>query len=454
MRLDRTVAIGAALLAACRGPSDGEKPRPIEQATIAPAATPSAEVDAGPPRPIRGKPKGDAELPTTAGPIAMANLDGQIADLTRMLKTDPKRTAFLRELAAAHHLRGRVRSDLDEIDEGLKTTTKIVELEPLDPTAYLDRAVREEALHRLADAQSDVDRARKLGANAHALASVQADLDWSAGKYDIATAQIVAARQRKPSASTWTREAILRFDLGEMDAADRAFEEAEDRLGDELAPFHVAQIDVLRGIMKQETGQLDAAVLFFREALRRVPAHVAAAEHLAETLHWLDKDDEAITTYEELVKRTPDPEPMGALAAIYRAKGKTKEADATLAKAKARYEELIKKYPEAMAGHAAEFFLGPGGDPKRALELLEKNAELRPNAESWVQLAEAELANGKTAEAKATIDKTVDTPLESARKFLVAARVYEKAGDAKKARSLLKRATSINPAIERIEKAR
>ena len=51
-------------------------------------------------------------------------------------------------------------------------------------------------------------------------------------------------------------------------------------------------------------------------------------------------------------------------------------------RATARYEELLAKYPEAMAWHAAEFFAGRRYDPARAPRCSRGSVELRPNAES------------------------------------------------------------------------
>ena len=90
---------------------------------------------------------------------------------------------------------------------------------------------------------------------------------------------------------------------------------------------------------------------------------------------------------------------MGALAGLYREHGRVSEADALRARATKRYEELLAKYPEAMAWHAAEFFAGEGNDPARARALLRQNAELRPNAESLDALARVERAAGETVRA-------------------------------------------------------
>lgn len=75
------------------------------------------------------------------------------------------------------------------------------------------------------------------------------------------------------------------------------------------------------------------------------------------------------------------------------------EADELHARATKRYEELLRRYPEAMAWHAAAFFAGEGADEARARSLLQQNAALRPNAESLDALARLERAAGENARA-------------------------------------------------------
>jgi tetratricopeptide (TPR) repeat protein len=443
----RYAALLALLAAGCKTEAP---PAPAPAPSSPPAPTALAATAPGP-KPLRGVPKGEKELPTTAGVIAWANMEGQIQALAQDVASRPKDVYALRPLGAQKYRHGRVTGDLDEIDESIKLVTRCLEIDK-KPDEYVERAAREQSLHRFKAAQADLDQGKKLGANADWLASVQADLDWNAGKYEPAIVFIRAQRQKSASAGTWTREGTLELELGNYEAADRAFEAAEDMM-DDTSPFPVAQLDMTRGIQKQRQGLLLAAVAFFREAVRRLPQHVGAREHLAETLVWLGQDDEATKIYEEITKTSTDPEFMGALSSLYRAHGKTAEADALHAKAAARYDELIKKYPEAMYWHAAEFFGGDGKDPKKALDLLKKNLDLRPNATSQTALAKAYLANGFPKEAKEQIDKALAAPADEAKKHWVCAAVYKKLGDAAKSDACASRAKSMNPMIEKIEGA-
>jgi tetratricopeptide (TPR) repeat protein len=425
---------------------DEKAPQPAASAAPSTAAQP---VPPATPAPLRGKPRTQAELATTSAEIYLGNLDGQVDAMDKIVKRDPKSTAKLGMLSGAHYVRGKHRGDLDEIQQAIDITSSAIKLEPGSAPIYIARADQEQSLHRFPEARADIEKAKTLGATGEDVAAVVQELDWNDGKYDAAIAAIRAASTRK-SLYTLAREAQLHHDLGEQDAADREFEEAEDLLRD-TSPIPLAWINVQRGLHKMKTGKFEDAILFYREAVARIPSFVMANEHLAEALHLVGKDDEAIAIYEDVTKRSPDPEFMGALAALYREKGKAKEADALKAKATARYGELLAKYPQAMYWHASEFFMSEGANPKKALELLTKNLALRPNSVSYVALARAQLANKDPKSAQASIDKALAMPIKSAELYWTAARVYASVGDPAKASDFSAKAKAFNPLIEKTE---
>jgi len=430
------VAIVTAALALVLG-SPGCRRRPPPDATVSTATSA---------KPLRHRPRTSTELPTTHADIYLGNLDGQIAELTRLSKEGPAVIQTVQRLSAAHHVRGRFRGDLDEIALGIEGASACVRMDPDDASCVLMRAEQEQSLHRFKEARVDLERAKQLGADRARAADLEAELDWNDGLYDKAIGAIRKARLERPSTATWMREAQLDHDLGLEDEVDAKFEAAEDLIVD-TGPLAVAHLNLQRGIEKVQRGLLEEALLFFREAIARMPSDVASTEHLAETLHALGRDDEAAALYERVVAISDDPEFAHALAALYAKRGKEPEARELESKARRRYEELLKSYPEAMYWHASEFYLSVGDVP-RALELLRNNLSLRPNSASYVALARAELADGRTADAKRSVDAALAMPVRSASLFWTASVVYDRAGDKAAADAFRERARGMNPRIE------
>src|SRR6185436_2879694 len=96
----------------------GKKPAASDAGEMAAAvdAATARETAVAPSTPaLRGRPKAQAELPTTAGRIFVDNLDGQIEATERVLKVDPKSPIKIANVGAAHYAHGKFLGDLDEI---------------------------------------------------------------------------------------------------------------------------------------------------------------------------------------------------------------------------------------------------------------------------------------------------------------------------------------------------
>lgn len=433
------LAAAAVACAAVVGCSRGTSP---SKRSVASSTPPRTEVTPSP----RRRPKTLAELRTTDADIVLGNLDGQIAELDRLLSAQPTPSpSLVAKRASLRYARGRYRGDLEEIDASIQALEGCVRAAPEDAGCALLLAEQSQSMHRFARARESLARARDLGADRARIADLDADLDWNAGRYEAAIRAIRNARAERPSSATWLRQAQLEHDLGNWDDSERAFEAAEDAVIDP-SPIPLAHMYVQHGIALTQRGRREEACLYFREAIRRMPSHVAAMEHLAEALHHLGKDDEAIALYEQVVALSDDPEFAHALAELLAAQGQRDRAAALAAKAKAGYARLVVKYPEAMYWHASEYYADVG-EPARALELLEKNAVLRPNAGSFVALARAQAAVGQWDRARESITRALETPVVSAERHAVAAMVYRHEGAVVAADQHAARAKEIDPTI-------
>lgn len=424
------------------------------------ATRPTAMTRAEPPHPgystrartPRNSPRAQRELATTSDAIFLGNLEGQVGEAERLSRADPGNIWKLQMLSNLHASHGKYMGNLDEIQLGIDQINRCIAADPKNAELLVDRADQQQALHRFSLARADLVRARALGANAIRVDAVEQELDWNDGQYAKAIHAIGQATARRRNSPTVAREARLYSDLGEQDQADRAFAEAEELIRD-TSPLPVAWLNVQRGMHMFRTGRITEAEVFFRAAVDRLPSYVMAKEHLAEALHFLGKDLEAIAIYEEIIARSSDPEFKGALAALYAAHDRTKEADALRFQATADYDRLLERYPEAMYWHAAEFFLAEGHDPKKAMSLLQRNVSIRPNSDSYIALARAELANGIVDAARISIEHALEMPIRSGQLFWTAARVYRKLGDDGRSTHFAARALIYNPVIDTLEPA-
>jgi tetratricopeptide (TPR) repeat protein len=155
---------------------------------------------------------------------------------------------------------------------------------------------------------------------------------------------------------------------------------------------------------------------------------VPAADHLAELKAKENDLEGARRLYERLVVTSPNPEFVFGLSGVEERLGKTDDARKHRQRALESYEDLLRRFPEAMAWHAAEFFAGIGDAP-RAASLLRENLTVRPNGNSRYALARAELDLGDVGAARELIDAALADPPRSAPMLWTAARIHAGSGD-------------------------
>ncbi len=127
----------------------------------------------------------------------------------------------------------------------------------------------------------------------------------------------------------------------------------------------------------RDEGNLIAARTWFDAAVRRVPGYAPALGHLAEVDAALGAHQAAIDRLRPLALSSDDPEYAGNLAGVLTHVGETEEAEHWRIRAAARYEELVRRHPQAFADHGAHFWLTVGGDPQRGRQLADSNLEDR-----------------------------------------------------------------------------
>jgi tetratricopeptide (TPR) repeat protein len=333
---------------------------------------------------------------TTNGDVAANNLSSQITGRTtaaQLRPTDMVIRAQLVELllSRAQYL-GRY-SDFDHVI--LIAHDALIQTENTDD-AKLIRAQVASALHQFALAQDILSTLREPNRIAEVLASTIR----LATNTDLLSVR--AARQERaeayPNYANLSAWAAVESGLGNYEQADALYIRALQSYGD-VSPFPVAWIQFQRGVMWAESAdQPQKALPLYREAVARLPGYVVANVHLAELEAEMGQEAQAIDRLRRIVTTTEDPEPAGLLGEIL-LRSNPDEGSVYIEQARRGYNHLLDLHPAAFADHGAEFFSGPGGEPKRALSLALANVQRRPTQRAYVVAIEVAEAAGENRKA-------------------------------------------------------
>lgn len=397
-----------AALGGCRGRSAPSDDAAREGGAPAKAAS---AAEARPRAPQTRSPLSQAELPTTSGAIAMANLNAQVHGLSKRLDADPKSALIREELIGVLSTRAQFTGRIADYERALSLSEEMVKESPERAEGYLARASGRAALHRFEDALQDVAEAEKRKARPDHVRSRRASILQGLGRYDEALTLRRAASEARPTLVSLGSEAALLGEMGKLDEAERLFVEAQRHFRD-VSPFPLAWLYFEQGSMWERAASPEGASRareLFAAAVERLPAYAHAAAHLAAMSPYA----RGIELLRPIAEQADDPEYAAALSMILRRKGDAAEADALLTTAKARYDALTAAHPEAFADHAARFWLNAGGDRQKALALAKKNVEVRKTEAAYDLLLVTALAASSKEEACAAARDGAKLPYAS-----------------------------------------
>jgi tetratricopeptide (TPR) repeat protein len=236
---------------------------------------------------------------------------------------------------------------------------------PDDSTAQLARARTRSTFHRFPEALADLHAAGRYGAARAELDAERAAILQAMGCHAEALALRRTAAQRRPDFATLSALAVLHAERREVPEAERLFAAARRHYRG-VSPFPVAELDLRRGLMWLGERHLPMARARFDAAVRRVPAYAPAVGHLAEVDAALGGLEAAIDRLRPLAVSSDDPEYAATLAGVLGEAGWPLEAEHWRSNAAARYDELVRRHPEAFLDHAADLWHAIGGGPATA----------------------------------------------------------------------------------------
>lgn len=322
---------------------------------------------------------------TTAGAIAIANLDHQIA-----------RSAEDGDAVDLLLARSRFLGDHDALDRAVRMTDR----PSLTHVDLLRQARALSAAHRFADALVDLDAAECTGAaSAEIVASRSSILVATGHAYD-AIPQLESELSRHPGFATRTALAAAYGAAGRIADADRLYAAAGDDL-DTTSPFPHAWLYFVRALMwTEQAGNPERGVAFYAKALAYLPEFAAANIHLAEIEAARGEVPSAMARLERVTALSEEPEAIALLGQLKLRAGDLEGGKGDIEKARRRYESLLARQPLAFADHAAQFYLGPGNDAERAWWLARQNLANRETPRAFRLAIAAARATRRDREAR------------------------------------------------------
>src|SRR5688572_30179649 len=163
----------------------------------------------------------DGEIRTTAGDIAIGNLQARITGQAREAAAGwlgvEAQAGLIELIALRGHLLGRIADH--EWAEAL--AERLADAAPSDGDALLARARTRATFHRFAEALSDLDDAERLGADVSSVDTERAAVFQATGRYEEALEIFSAAVGRRANFQSLGDLAKVHADRGDVDAAER-----------------------------------------------------------------------------------------------------------------------------------------------------------------------------------------------------------------------------------------
>lgn len=187
--------------------------------------------------------------------------------------------------------------------------------------------------------------------------------------------------------------------VGRFADADRMYVEALAALNT-TSPFPYAWIYFARGEMwAEQAGDPARGEALYARALTHLPEFVAANIHLAELEAARGALASAMARLERVAASSNEPEALALLGELHLRTGDPARGRSEIARSRQRFESLLARHPLAFADHAAEFYLGPGGDAERAWVLAQRNLAARETDRAVTLAVKAARATGRQREA-------------------------------------------------------
>ena len=407
-----------------------------------------------------------AALPTksaaTFAPVAPALLTPRATDTERLIHNaqakvahNPKDAEQLAGLGAAYFQRARETGDVSDYQLAEEALTKSLDLVSADFSA--DPALQTMAEvcmgeHRFADALSYSQKALSLGSGDVSPFAIVGDSYTDMGDYSKAGAAYsrlsVTDGERTSPRTAYARESrlsYLKFITGDTPGAVRLMKDAvTEGTEAQLPAENLAWLYYELGEYYTLAGDVAPADAAYLAALSIHPGDYRALAALGKLRGAQGRYAEAITLYQKAIAVVPMPIFVAELGDLYVRSGKQSEAQ--------KQYQLVEYI--GLLGHInqvlhnrdlALFYADHDMKLSEALDLAQKEFEVRHDIYTWDALAWALYKNGKYAEARHASDQALQFGTRDPLLLFHAGMIAGKLGQRDLARREFKEALAINP---------
>ncbi len=360
------------------------------------------------------------------------------------------------KLGAAYIQKGRETGDVTYYDLAEKALSKSLDMVSDEMAAAgpkMHMAVVCMAEHRFEDALNWAQSALAVGSGDLSAWAIVGDALADTGEYDKAGVAYSNLRDplnpedpRSPlSYERESRASYLRFVLGDPQGAIQLMRSAINKAFPAHMPGeNTAWSQFQLGEEYFQVGDLSNAEKAFQDALQAYPGYYRARAGLAKVRVAQGRYAEAIDLYQKAIAVIPFPEYAAALGDVYKKTNRPAEAKKLYSLVEfIGYLNAINK--TLYNRELALFYADHDTKLKEALDLAEKELEVRRDIYTWDVVAWARHKNGKFQESADAMTKALRLGTKDAMLFFHAGMIYHRLGDEERAKDYFRRALATNP---------
>jgi len=375
--------------------------------------------------------------------IELARIDKDIAELRERALVRPVDSEKATRYVHARYQRAVLTGDLVALEAADALIDAAIGQIPHPGDLYFLKASLAFKLHRLADVRRNLEAIPSVRDSLEAQA-LWADLDFQEGRYAAAKQnyeRLIAANR------TWdnlVRLAYFAAKMGESDAAERLYWEAEDELtAKEMRSY--AWVELQRGLLQLAHGRHEEAEVCYRRADRAYSGHWLVHEHRAELLAARGRFGDAAALYESVLASVPRPELQQALGDLYGVMGDKERSQAWHARALAGYLDSAERGGVHYYHHLVDFYADVAKDGAAAVYWARKDVALRENFSTQAALAWAFYRDGQFMPALERIQQALSSGARYSHLLFQAAAILRAAGRAGESDAYRREAEQLNP---------